>query len=371
MKYDVFISYSAGDSDLIKEFTTRFKTHNKAHFNVWFDRDGYSGQYDEQLLGRYANTCDIAILLMSADFIASEYCNDKELPVLTRRHATSEILVVPVLFEDCIYKSWNEDKKWKFCQILNNDFKSTKSVGDNADDIVNKGYAPYGLLDKKEKSTFHRMLSEKILETIGNSKNFKSKFEGKQNIITTVKTAKDKQQNFSEQGGLRSNSDTLKMLLTMRQNTLVYQIEKELSEKEAHWQRANIQIPSISTKSYAFWYCLQQAKALNKIKLNLSKSDVDTLDFQQDVFEHIKALKDKISQIHDVFDEEYQDKVFSAITDVLDNSESVITKLNRTSRSNVAIQESIKLVGIRQLTYAIEKAIEELKRLSGEAMYYS
>ena len=80
--------------------------------------------------------------------------------------------------------------------LLPSEKEASLSVGDNADDMVNKSYAPYGLLDKKEKSTFHRMLSEKILETIGNSKNFKSKFEGKQNTITTVKTVKDKQQNL-------------------------------------------------------------------------------------------------------------------------------------------------------------------------------
>ena len=66
-----------------------------------------------------------------------------------------------------------------------------KSVETDGYDAIQVGYG-----DKKEKSTFHRMLSEKILETIGNSKNFKSKFEGKQNTITTVKTVKDKQQNL-------------------------------------------------------------------------------------------------------------------------------------------------------------------------------
>jgi internalin A len=71
---------------------------------VWHDRkigagDDWREQIDENL-----ERADIVLLLVSPDFIASDYCYDKEMKRALKRWESGEATVIPVIIRDVNWK---------------------------------------------------------------------------------------------------------------------------------------------------------------------------------------------------------------------------------------------------------------------------
>ena len=77
----------------------------KGVITAWHDRDitagsEWAGQIDQRL-----ETAKVILLLISADFLASDYCYDIELKRAIERHEMGEACVIPVLLRDV---DWGE-----------------------------------------------------------------------------------------------------------------------------------------------------------------------------------------------------------------------------------------------------------------------
>jgi hypothetical protein len=71
----VFLSYSRKDQDLLDSFRVHLAgLVNTGQITPWHDRDIEAGSEWEPALQDKLNTSKIIILLISANFIASEYC---------------------------------------------------------------------------------------------------------------------------------------------------------------------------------------------------------------------------------------------------------------------------------------------------------
>ena len=92
-KLKVFISHSFVNKDLTDEFVEKFKTHHP-DYEILYDQNPYAGNFDERLLENYAVQCDLAILLINSKYIASDYCNNKELPILHKRQGKNEVIII-------------------------------------------------------------------------------------------------------------------------------------------------------------------------------------------------------------------------------------------------------------------------------------
>ena len=44
---------------------------------------------------------DVALFLVSADFIASPFCQDVEVPKMLERHHAEGVLIIPIIVGDC------------------------------------------------------------------------------------------------------------------------------------------------------------------------------------------------------------------------------------------------------------------------------
>jgi internalin A len=94
----VFISYSHVDEALRGELETHLKLlHRQGVISVWQDRKitagtDWRGQIDKNLEG-----AQIIVLLVSANFIASDYSWDTEMKVALRRHEQRTAKVVPII----------------------------------------------------------------------------------------------------------------------------------------------------------------------------------------------------------------------------------------------------------------------------------
>ena len=65
------------------------------------DIDISAGMEWEKKIQGYLNTAQIILLLISADFLASDYCTSVELKIALDRHERGEACVIPIIFRSC------------------------------------------------------------------------------------------------------------------------------------------------------------------------------------------------------------------------------------------------------------------------------
>jgi internalin A len=97
----LFYSYSHRDEALRNELETHLKIlQREGLISMWYDRkieagDDWSKEIDENL-----ERADIILLLVSADFIASDYCYEKEMTRALERGQEGKARVIPVIVRD-------------------------------------------------------------------------------------------------------------------------------------------------------------------------------------------------------------------------------------------------------------------------------
>jgi hypothetical protein len=94
---EVFFSYSRKDKELRDELDTHLALLKRRGVTTWHDCQIVAGSEWEEEINRRIKTADIVLLLISSDFIASNYCYEKELPDILQRHEAREAFVIPVL----------------------------------------------------------------------------------------------------------------------------------------------------------------------------------------------------------------------------------------------------------------------------------
>jgi hypothetical protein len=94
----LFYSYSHRDEELRAELEKHLSLLRRSgHISEWHDRrlepgTEWKGEIDEHL-----RRAQIILLLISADFLASDYCYDIEMKVALERHDRGEAVVIPVI----------------------------------------------------------------------------------------------------------------------------------------------------------------------------------------------------------------------------------------------------------------------------------
>jgi hypothetical protein len=100
----VFISYSHSDSHFLEEFQPHLRFLEKRGLvNFWDDRKiEYGADWRkeiEQALGR----ARVAILLVSQNFLVSDFINEEELPVLLEAAQKGEAVIWPIIVGYCLF----------------------------------------------------------------------------------------------------------------------------------------------------------------------------------------------------------------------------------------------------------------------------
>src|SRR5215469_1147613 len=101
----LFVSYSHKDEALRDELETHLKLLQRQQvISIWHDRKILPGDEWDRGIDSRIDRANIILLLISADFIASEYCWQKEVTRALQRHAAKEATVVPLLLRPCDWK---------------------------------------------------------------------------------------------------------------------------------------------------------------------------------------------------------------------------------------------------------------------------
>jgi len=97
----LFYSYAHKDETLRNELETHLKILERRKLIApWSDRRIMGGEKWEDRIDENLERADIILLLVSADFIASNYCWEKEMMRALERDAAHEAKVVPVILRD-------------------------------------------------------------------------------------------------------------------------------------------------------------------------------------------------------------------------------------------------------------------------------
>jgi internalin A len=101
----IFVSYSHKDERQLNELKTHLSPLERLKFiETWYDRRIVAGEDFGEKINENLDSADIILLLVSADFIASNYCYAKEMTRALERHARKEARVVPVIVRDVNWK---------------------------------------------------------------------------------------------------------------------------------------------------------------------------------------------------------------------------------------------------------------------------
>ena len=94
----VFFSYAHEDESLRQDLEKQLQSlKRQALIEMWHDRNISAGSEWEQHINTYLNTSHIILLLISPDFIASDYCYSIEMQCAMERHEKGDTRVIPII----------------------------------------------------------------------------------------------------------------------------------------------------------------------------------------------------------------------------------------------------------------------------------
>src|SRR5918912_921943 len=104
--YRVFISYSRKNEDQKNRLLIHLDTlaYDGTIRKPWHDRLIEAGVIWRQELDKAMKEAEVALFLVSADFLASSFCQDVEVPQILERHKNEGVLIVPIIVGHCGWK---------------------------------------------------------------------------------------------------------------------------------------------------------------------------------------------------------------------------------------------------------------------------
>lgn len=102
----LFFSYSHKDEDLRDELEVHLTSlKRQGLIETWHDRRITAGEEWEAKISENLKTAEVILLLVSPDFIASEYCYGRELGHALEQHQEGNAKVIPVILRPCAWQN--------------------------------------------------------------------------------------------------------------------------------------------------------------------------------------------------------------------------------------------------------------------------
>lgn len=103
----VFISYSHFDKDFLVDIQRHFKPFLK-HIDYWDDSKILPGQKWKEEITKAIKETKIAILLVSTDFLGSEFIVTNELPPLLNAAEKEGAVILIVILKPCLFEEFDD-----------------------------------------------------------------------------------------------------------------------------------------------------------------------------------------------------------------------------------------------------------------------
>ena len=104
-KVEIFCSYSHKDDELRQQFDSHVALLRRQKLvETWSDHRILAGNDWAGDIGEHLNSADIIALFVSSDFLASDYCYEKEMERAMEREKKKEAVVVPIVVRPCDWR---------------------------------------------------------------------------------------------------------------------------------------------------------------------------------------------------------------------------------------------------------------------------
>ena len=101
-----FISYSHLDEKALERLHTHLATLRRdGQLTAWYDRKILAGGMIDNEVASNLSDSELFLALVSPDFLASNYCYEREMEIALKRHDEGSLRVVPIILEACDWKS--------------------------------------------------------------------------------------------------------------------------------------------------------------------------------------------------------------------------------------------------------------------------
>ena len=102
----IFISYSHKDQAVLERLHTHLAPlRSEGLIDTWYDRQILAGGRIDAEIDRELESCEFFLMLVSPDFLASDYCVNREMSRALERHRDDAAHVVPIIVEPCDWDS--------------------------------------------------------------------------------------------------------------------------------------------------------------------------------------------------------------------------------------------------------------------------
>ena len=99
----IFVSYSHQDEPWKERIVKHLRVLAPEGLEVWDDRQIAAGADWEPEITQAITGCDLALLLISADFLTSRFILGQEVPPLLQRRQEQGVRVIPVILSPCAW----------------------------------------------------------------------------------------------------------------------------------------------------------------------------------------------------------------------------------------------------------------------------
>src|SRR2546429_576860 len=105
MPITIFFCYTHEDEKLLKKLKTHLRPlQRQGLIDIWHDRDISAGREWEREIDKQLNSAQIILLLISPDFMNSDYCYSIEMQRALERHERGEARVIPIILRWALWK---------------------------------------------------------------------------------------------------------------------------------------------------------------------------------------------------------------------------------------------------------------------------
>lgn len=109
--FKVFICYAHADNesdDPAKRWLDRLTEHlrplaMRGQISTWSDKAIKTGDFWHESIQESLNAAKVAVLLVSPSFLASEYIQNNELPILLKKAMDRGVLILPIILRWSLY----------------------------------------------------------------------------------------------------------------------------------------------------------------------------------------------------------------------------------------------------------------------------
>lgn len=245
-----FISYSHQDEKYLKRLETHLaQIKREGLLESWTDNEINAGENLSEKISEELSGSDLFIALLSPDYIASNYCYEKEFQTALKMLSNNEIIIVPVICEPCdwtntpfkellaVPKDGKPISEWAnentaYVSIVGGLRKLLKGADMTSDldqslgkpTILSKNYKVQKDFDSIQKLEF---IEKSFKETVSFLKTYISELKGLENISVRI---------------LKDEENKLKFILVnrnmvMREATLLLEYNKELDPSSQNMMR--------------------------------------------------------------------------------------------------------------------------------------